>query len=65
MSKLLTERSKDFERQRKEMMLYMEKESNLHQNSMDQIENVVEKVGTTLDQFYVQSNHSPLQRPEC
>ena len=51
MSKLLTERSKDFERQRKEMMLYMEKESNLHQNSMDQIENVVEKVGTTLDQF--------------
>ena len=51
MSKLLTERSKDFERQRKEMMLYMEKESNLHQNSMDQIENVVEKVGTTLHQF--------------
>ena len=51
MAKLLTERSKDFERQRKEMMLYMEKESNLHQNSMDQIENVVEKVGTTLDQF--------------
>ena len=37
MAKLLTERSKDFERQRKEMMLYMEKESNLHQNSMDQI----------------------------
>ena len=51
MSKLLTERSNDFERQRKVMMLYMEKESNLHQNSMDQIENVVEKVGTTLDQF--------------
>ena len=51
MAKLLTERSKDFERQRKEMMLYMEKESNLHQNSMDQIENVVEKVGTTLEQF--------------
>ena len=51
MSKLLTERSNDFERQRKAMMLYMEKESNLHQNSMDQIENVVEKVGTTLDQF--------------
>ena len=51
MSKLLTERSNDFERQRKAMMLYMEKEANLHQNSMDQIENVVEKVGTTLDQF--------------
>ena len=51
MSKLLTERSNDFERQRKAMMLYMEKESNLHQNSMDQIENVVEKVGATLDQF--------------
>ena len=51
MSKLLTERSNDFERQRKAMMLYMERESNLHQNSMDQIENVVEKVGTTLDQF--------------
>ena len=51
MSKLLTERSNDFERQRKAMMFYMEKESNLHQNSMDQIETVVEKVGTTLDQF--------------
>ena len=51
MSKLLTERSNDFERQRKSMMLYMEKEANTHQNSMDQIENVVEKVGTTLDQF--------------
>ena len=51
MSKLLTERSNDFERQRKAMMLYMEKESNLHQNSMDQIETLVEKVGTTLDQF--------------
>ena len=51
MSKLLTERSNDFERQRKAMMLYMEKESNTHQNSMDQIENVVAKVGTTLDQF--------------
>ena len=51
MSKLLTERSNDFERQRKAMMLYMEKESNLRQNSMDQIETVVEKVGTTLDQF--------------
>ena len=51
MSKLLTERSNDFERQRKAMMLYMEKEANTHQNSMDQIENVVEKVGTTLDQF--------------
>ena len=52
MSKLLTERSNDFERQRKAMMLYMEKEANLHQNSMDQIENVVEKVGTTLDQLH-------------
>ena len=51
MSKLLTERSNDFERQRKAMMLYMERESKLHQNSMDQSENVVEKVGTTLDQF--------------
>ena len=51
MSKLLTERSNDFERQRKSMMLYMEKESNLHQNSMDQVESVVDKVGSTLDQF--------------
>ena len=51
MSKLLTERSNDSERQRKSMMLYMEKEANTHQNSMEQIENVVEKVGTTLDQF--------------
>ena len=51
MSKLLTERSNDFERQRKAMMLYMEKEANTHQNSMDQIEEVVEKVGTTLDKF--------------
>ena len=42
MSKLLTERSNDFERQRKAMM---------HQNSMDQNENVVEKVGTALHQF--------------
>ena len=43
----------DLKRQQvvQQVMLYMEKESNLHQNSMDQIENVVEKVGTTLDQF--------------
>ena len=51
MSKLLTERSNDFERQRKSMMAYMQKESSLHQNAMDQVESVVDKVGSTLDQF--------------
>ena len=51
MSKLLTERSNDFERQRKSMMSYMQKESSLHQNAMDQVESVVDKVGSTLDQF--------------
>ena len=51
MSKLLTERSNDFERQRKSMMSYMQRESSLHQNAMDQVESVVDKVGSTLDQF--------------
>ena len=51
MSKLLTERSNDFERQQKSMMAYMQKESSLHQNAMDQVESVVDKVGSTLDQF--------------
>ena len=51
MWKLLTERSNDFERQRKSMMSYMQKESSLHQNAMDQVEAVVDKVGSTLDQF--------------
>ena len=51
MSKLLTERSNDFERQRKSMMSYMQKESSLRQNAMDQVESVVDKVGSTLDQF--------------
>ena len=51
MSKLLTERSNDFERQRKSMMSYMQRESSLRQNAMDQVESVVDKVGSTLDQF--------------
>ena len=51
MSKLLTERSNDFERQRKSMMSYMQKESSSHQYAMDQVEAVVDKVGSTLDQF--------------
>ena len=51
MSKLLTERSNDFERQRKSMMSYMQKESSLHQNAMDQVEAVVDKVGSTLATF--------------
>ena len=51
MAKLLTERSNDFERQRSAMMRHMQEETTLHQNAMDQVESVVEKVGTTLDQF--------------
>ena len=51
MAKLLTERSEDFERQRSAMMRHMQEETSLHQNAMDQVESVVEKVGTTLDQF--------------
>ena len=51
MSKLLAERSNDFERQRRSMMAYMQKESSLHQHAMDQVESVVDKVGSTLDQF--------------
>ena len=51
MSKLLTERSNDFERQRKSMMSCMQKESSSHQYAMDQVEAVVDKVGSTLDQF--------------
>ena len=51
MSKLLTERSNDFERQRSAMMRHMQEETSLHQNAMDQVESVVEKVSTTLDQF--------------
>ena len=51
MAKLLTERSEDFERQRSAMMKHMQEETSLHQNAMDQVESVVEKVGTTLDQF--------------
>ena len=51
MSKLLAERSTDFERQWRSMMAYMQKESSLHQNAVDQVESVVDKVGSTLDQF--------------
>ena len=51
MSKLLTERSNDFERQRSAMMRHMQEETSLNQNAMDQVESVVEKVSTTLDQF--------------
>ena len=51
MAKLLTERSNEFERQRSAMMRHMQEETTLHQNAMDQVESVVEKVGTTLDQF--------------
>ena len=51
MAKLLTERSNDFERQRSAMMRHMQEETSLHQNAMDQVESVVEKVSTTLDQF--------------
>ena len=51
MAKLLTERSNDFERKRSAMMRHMQEETTLHQNAMDQVESVVEKVGTTLDQF--------------
>ena len=51
MAKLLTERSEDFERQRSAMMRHMQEETTLHQNAVDQVESVVEKVGTTLDQF--------------
>ena len=51
MAKLLTERSNVFERQRSAMMRHMQEETSLHQNAMDQVESVVEKVGTTLDQF--------------
>ena len=51
MSKLLTERSNDFERQRKSMMSYMQKESSSHQYAVDQVEAVVDKVSSTLDQF--------------
>ena len=51
MAKLLTERSNDFERQRSAIMKHMQEETTMHQNAMDQVESVVEKVGTTLDQF--------------
>ena len=51
MAKLLTERSNDFERQRKSMMSFLQKESSVQQNAMDQVESVVDKVGSTLDQF--------------
>ena len=51
MAKLLTQRSNDFERQRKAMMMHMKEETSLHQNAMDQVESVVDKVSTTLDQF--------------
>ena len=51
MSKLLTERSNDFERQWKAMMMHMKEETSLHQNAMDQVESVVDKVSTILDQF--------------
>ena len=51
MSKVLTERSNDFERQRKSMMAYMQKESSSHQYAVDQVEAVVDKVSSTLDQF--------------
>ena len=51
MSKLLTERSNDFERQRKSMMSYMKQESSSDQYAIDQVEAVVEKVTGTLDQF--------------
>ena len=33
------------------MLQYMEKESNIHQNSMDQVETVVSKVGESLEGF--------------
>ena len=51
MAKLLTERSNDFERQRSAIMKHLQEETTMHPNAMDQVESVVEKVGTTLDQF--------------
>eukprot|EP00434_Breviolum_minutum_P011486 symbB.v1.2.010125.t1/scaffold618.1/size180184/2 len=51
MSKLLAERSSDFERQRKSMMEFMQKESSQRQYAMDQVESVVDKIGSTLGQF--------------
>ena len=48
LGRLLSEQSRSFEKQKKEMLQYMEKESNMHQNSMDQVETVVSKVGESL-----------------
>ena len=51
LGRLLSEQSRSFEKQKKEMLQYMEKESNMHQNSMDQVETVVSKVGESLEGF--------------
>ena len=51
LGRLLLEQSRSFETQKQEMLQYMEKESNIHQNSMDQVETVVSKVGESLEGF--------------
>ena len=51
LGRLLSEQSRSFEKQKKEMLQYMEKESSMHQNSMDQVETVVSKVGESLEGF--------------
>ena len=52
LGRLLSEQSRSFEKQKKEMLQYIKKESNMHQNSMDQVETVVSKVGESLEIIY-------------